>query len=460
MAKYDVAILGSGPGGYVGAIRAARRGAKVCLIEAKELGGTCLNVGCIPTKAMLHSSELFHSLRGAKTFGIETGGEPSVDFSVLMARTRKVVGTLVKGVGMLLKARGVDVVQGFGMLTGPKAISVKTADGLQEVRADNIIIATGSEPFELPFAPFDHERIISTDDATKADVLPKSILIVGGGVIGVEFATVYSELGVEVTVLEMMPRIVPPLDDDAAKEIFKSLKKRRVKIKTGAKITSLKADGNGVVAEIEGAEPARAEVALVAVGRRAVTGGVGLEAAGVETDGRIIKVDDHCRTNVAGIYAIGDAACAIQYAHVASRMGIVAADNATGNEARDALDVVPAGVYTHPEVGTVGVTEEQAAASGRNIKVARFPYQASGMAQAYGETAGLVKIIADADTGEILGTVIIGPHATDVIHEVALAMRAELTVEEIAETIHAHPTFSEAIGETTEVWLDLAVHIP
>jgi dihydrolipoamide dehydrogenase len=399
-------------------------------------------------------------MQTAKTFGLAPGGEPTVDFAALMGRTRKVVGGLVKGVGMLLKARKVDVVHGWGTLTGPKSIAVKTDDGEQTVEAENIIIATGSAPVELPFAPFDGKRIISTDDATKAEELPKSILVVGGGVIGVEFATVYSELGVEVIVLEMLPRLVPPLDEDAAKEIFKSLKKRRVRIKTGTKITALKADGDGVVAEIEGGDPVKADVALVAVGRRPVTKGFGLDAVGIEMDGRIIEVDEKCQTSVPGIYAIGDCAAALQYAHVASRMGIVAADNATGHDAHDRLDVVPAGVYTHPEVAGVGMTEQQAQDAGRAVKVSRFPYQASGMAQAYGETAGMVKIIADEETGEILGALIIGQHATDAIHEITLAMRNELTVEEIAETIHAHPTFSEAVGEAAEGWLGLAVHVP
>ena len=459
MAKYDVAVIGAGPGGYVAALRAAVLGARVCLVEKTYLGGTCLNVGCIPTKALLHTSEMFHAMRHADALGLATGGTPSVDFAKVMKRTREVVGQLTGGVGQLLKARKVDVLMGTGKLLGGGKLEVTGADGkTQALTAENIIVATGSEPARPAVFPFDGKLVVTTDEATTRDALPEEILIVGGGIIGCEFATVYAEFGRKVTVVEMLDSLCPGLDKDIAREVGRSLKARGVDVKVSTRITEMAAKGHAVTAKVEGGDDVKAGMALVAVGRAPVTAGLGLEAAGVETDGRLIKVDNRCRTNVPGIYAIGDCACAQQYAHVASRMGAVAAENACGHEAADSLSVVPTGIYTHPEIGMVGVSEEQARQGGAEVKVVKFPLTASGMARAYGETAGMVKLVADAATGEILGAVCAGPHATDVVHEIALAMRHELTVEEIAETIHAHPTFSEAVLEAAELWLGKPVH--
>lgn len=459
MATYDVAVIGAGPGGYVAALRAAILGAKVCLIENKYIGGTCLNVGCIPAKALLHTSEMFEHMHRAGEFGLSSGGTPSVDYTKVMKRTREVVEQLTGGVKQLLKARKVDTLMGKGKLLGDGKIEVAALDGkTQTVSARNIIIATGSTPARLKTFPFDGQRVVTTDEATVNDTLPQEILIVGGGIIGLEFATVYSELGRKVTVVEMLDSLCPGLDKDIAREVTKSMKKRGVEVRTSTRITEMKVSGDTVTATIEGGQTITAGMALIAVGRWPVTEGLGLEAVGVQMDGRLIKVDDHCRTNVPGIYAIGDCASKQQYAHVASRMGVVAAENACGHEAADTLKVVPSGVYTHPEVGLVGLSEEQAKAAGLEIKVVKFPLTASGMARAYGDMSGLVKLVAAAKTGEILGAVCIGQHATDVIHELAVAMKNELTIDEIAETIHAHPTFSEGVLEAAELWLGKPVH--
>jgi len=458
LASYDVAILGSGPGGYVAALRAAQRGAKTCVIEAGLLGGCCLNVGCIPTKAMLHASEVFRHLGRAAEFGFKAGAA-TVDGAAYMKRVGDVVVTLRKGVEGLLKMRKVDVIRGRGRLTGRNAIRVEVEGGAaEEVQAKAIILATGARPARPGVLPGDAGRVMTTDEATTAAELPESVLVVGGGVIGCEFATVYAELGIPTTVVEMLPRLAATIDEDAARAITKSLKAAGATILTGAKIAAMTASKKGVVAEIEGGQKIEAARALVATGRVPNTADLGLEAVGVKLDGKVIAVDDCCRTNVEGLYAIGDVAETRQYAHLASRMGIVAAENATGHEVRDRRDVLPVGIYTHPEVASVGLSEADAKATGRPMRVARFFYQGSGMARAYGETDGQVKLMAENETGEILGALVIGQHATDVVQEVALAMRNELTVEEVVRTIHPHPTFAEGVLEAAESWTGLPIH--
>jgi len=454
---YDVAVLGGGPGGYVAALRAAQRGARTCLIEMGKLGGVCLNVGCIPTKAMLHASDLYRRLGRVETFGL-SAGSPAVDGPAFMRRVVGVADGLRKGVAGLLKTRGVAVIRGRGRLAGRETLAVETDDGTEEVRARALILATGSAPARPGFAPWDSDRLWTTDEATTADRLPESVLIVGGGVIGCEFATVYAELGIPTTVVEMLDRLLPTLGEDASKAVRKSLKRRGAEILTGARITGMNATTNQVTADLEGGRTLEADRALVAVGRKPNLEDLGLEDAGVACAGPIIRVDDACRTSVDGIYAVGDCAASLQYAHLASRMGTVAADNATGHPARDSLRVVPQVVYTHPEIATVGQTEAEAREAGREIRVARFPLQASGLARAYDETEGEVKLLAEAEHGEILGASVIAARAADVIQELALAMKNELTVEEVAATIHPHPTFGEAVHEAAELWLGLSVH--
>jgi len=454
---YDVAVLGAGPGGYVAALRASMRGAKVCIIEEKYLGGTCLNVGCIPTKAMLRASGIFFQTLNAKEFGINVG-TPEVDEAAFMGRVSKVVKGLVGGVGFLLKKRGVEVINGRGKLSAKDTISIEIKGGTQEIKARSIIIATGSVPSRPGFLPWDSDRLMTTDQATTANSLPKSIVILGGGVIGCEFATFYSELGIETTVVEMLDSLVANLDSDICKAVEKSLKKRNVNIMAGTKLVSVNPQKDKVTAKLEDGSEVTAEKILVVIGRKPNIEGIGLEELGIKVENGIIRVDDQCKTNVENIYAIGDVAETMQYAHLASKMGIVAADNATGNNASDDRTVVPTGIYTHPEAASVGLSEIQAKKKCPNVKISRFPYTASGIAHAYGETEGMVKLMADPEPAEILGAVVIGHHATDIIQEIAIAMKNELTVEEIANTIHPHPTFCEAVGEAAEGWGGLPLH--
>jgi dihydrolipoamide dehydrogenase len=343
MPAYDVAVLGAGPGGYVAALRAAQRGARTCLVESDLVGGCCLNVGCIPTKAMLHASEVFRHMVRASEYGF-AAVEPKVDGAAYMGRVTHVVTTLRNGVEKLLAARKVDVIRGRGRLTARDTIAVQAEAGPQEVKANAIILATGSRPARPAFLPWDSGKVLTTDEATRATGLPASILIVGGGVIGCEFATMYSELGIPTTLVEMLDRLVANIDAEAARAITKSLQARGVNVLVGSKITGMKATDGGIAAEIEGGKTAEAACALIATGRVPNTQDIGLEALGVQLDGKVIQVDDRCRTSVEGLYAIGDVAETRQYAHLASRMGVVAADNAAGHPAPDPRTVIPIGI--------------------------------------------------------------------------------------------------------------------
>jgi dihydrolipoamide dehydrogenase len=455
--KCDVAILGGGPGGYAAALRAALRGASVCCIEKGLVGGTCLNLGCIPAKAMLHASGMAHELSEMASFGIHPG-ELSVDPAALMGRIAKVVGGLRKGVEGLLKARKVAVIRGRGRLAGPGCIEVDTDRGPIRVEAGSVILATGASPIRPDFPPWDCGRIWTTDEATTADDLPESVIIVGGGVIGCEFATIYGELGIPTTVVEMLDHLAGSPDPDVSRAVTRSLTQRGVKVLTGSRVASVKWTGREVAAELADGSSCAAAGMLVCVGRKPDVQGLGLEALGVAMSEGVVAVDDRCRTSVDGLYAVGDVAENRQYAHLAVRMGVVAADNAAGVEARDDRTVVPAGVHTHPQVATVGLSEQQARAETDSVRVAKFPLAASGLAQAHGQTEGMTKIVACQETGRILGAVVIAPNATDLIAELALAMRAGLTVEQVAGTIHPHPTFSETIHEAAESWLGLPLH--
>jgi len=458
MENYDVAVLGSGVGGYSAAIRAALRGAKTCCIEAATLGGTCLNRGCIPTKAMLYAGRLCDLAAEAAAFGIRLG-KAEIDGGTLMEYVARTVAELRKGLEHLLKFRKIEMIRGRGRLLSPDTLEVESGSGQRRiVKARSIILATGSRPARPDFFPWNSGRILTTDDATTAKELPESTLIVGGGVIGCEFATFYSALGIPTTVVETLDRLLPTFDEEASRAVRRSLLKRKVAVHTGSKIVAVRAGKEGIVAELENGRTIEAASVLVAIGRVPNTEDIGLENAGVRTQNGIIPVDERCRTSVEGIYAVGDVAETRQYAHLAARMGIVAADNATGHPTTDPRTVVPAAVFTRPEIAAVGLGEKEARERYGDVRTSKFPYSASGKARISRETDGMVKISAREKTGEIIGALVIGPNAAEVIQEIALAMRRNLTVADIAETIHAHPTFVEAVCEAAEVWQGFPVH--
>jgi dihydrolipoamide dehydrogenase len=455
MEKYDIAVLGGGPGGNNAAVRADQLGASVCIIEEKYMGGVCLNVGCIPTKAMLHASELFHAMSNrAGEFGLACDN-PRVDGPAFMKRVHEMVATIRKGMTTKYENGSIDIYHARGELTGPNTISAELCDGTGtvEICADNIVIATGAAPNKPKTFPFRDARVMTTDEAIEADDLPESILVVGGGVIGCEFATFYSELGIKTTIVEMLDRLVQPLDPDCSRAVARSLRQRGVAQHVGVKITKMEVDEQGVVATLADGTELRAAAALIAVGRKPCTVGLGLEAAGVKVEDGLIPVDKYCRTNVPHIFAVGDVAERLQYAHLAARMGHVAAMTICGRDASDTRDVVPVGLFTHPEIATVGLTEQQAREKHDDVKVARLQYRGTGTGWAYGEKEGEVKLIAHASSRKILGGIVIGYHAAETIQEVTCAMKNDLTVDQVFQAIHIHPTFVESVGFAAEEWL-------
>ncbi|MEE8210245.1 MAG: dihydrolipoyl dehydrogenase [bacterium] len=463
MARYDLAVIGAGPGGYVAAIRAAQLGAQTVLIDKEELGGTCLNWGCIPTKAMIASAEAYKTIKEAADYGIIVEGEARVDMARVIERKDKIVSTLVKGVHSLIKSRGITYLQGHARYASPTTIEVTTGEGGTEtIEAAASIIATGSRPASLPAFPLDGETIISSDDAVQLRHLPPHMFIIGAGVIGCEFAFLYNELGSRVTMVEMMDRALPFEDGETSQLIERELKKRKVTLHTGTTVEKVeRREGGGVLATLKGGETIEADLVLVSVGRRMNTDDLGLEAAGVDVDeeGRI-AVNERMQASVDTIYAIGDVVGGPLLAHKASAEGIVAAENALGRNRVMNYDVVPAGIFTIPEVGTVGLTEEGAVERGLGYLVGRFPLRASGKAMCAGETVGQVKVIVDAETDQILGVHIVGNHAADLIHEAAAAMQASMTATELGDLIHAHPTLAEAIMEAVHDVHDQAIHMP
>jgi len=458
MAKCDVVVIGSGPGGYVAALRAAQLGKRTCVVERDALGGVCLNRGCIPTKALAHAAEVCSLAREGEKIGV-LASDVKVDFAKMQAAKDAVVAKLTKGVAFLLKRAGVDVIEGTGRLAGRKKVAVKLNDGGEEVvEADKIIIATGSEPARPDWISFDSDRVITSDEALKLEKLPSGVFVLGGGYIGCEFASIFAQLGTQVTVVEMLDSLLPNMDADIGSEIAKALKRLKVKVHLGTRMESLKAGRGGVSAKLSDGRSVDAELALICVGRRLLSDGLGLEAAGVKVEDGAIVVDEHCETSVAGIYAIGDVTGKVLLAHVASAQGIVAAEHAAGQEARIDYRCVPAAVFTSPEAGTVGLTEAEASQAGHKVKAAKFPLQALGRAVAIGETAGFAKVVADEATRQVLGVHVVGPHASDVVAEGGMAIALEATVTELAWTIHAHPTLPEAVMEAARAWLGQGIH--
>lgn len=465
---YDVVVLGSGPGGYVAAIRASQLGFKTAVIEKESLGGICLNWGCIPTKALLKSAQVFEYIQHSKDYGIEASG--TADFSAVIKRSRGVADKMSKGVTFLMKKNKIDVIMGFGKLKAKGQIEVKSADGkTQIVEAKHIILATGGRSRELPSLKIDGKKIIGYREAMVLPEQPKSMIVVGSGAIGVEFGYFYATLGTKVTIVEFMDRIVPVEDEEISKELAKNFKKNGIEIMTSSEVTSVDTGGNGVKAKVktkDGEITLEADVVLSAVGVAANIEGIGLEELGVKTEKGKIAVDKYYKTNVPGVYAIGDCVPGQALAHVASKEGIICVEGIGYSEKKynhqpEPLDYgnVPGCTYCTPEIASVGLTEQQAKDAGYEIKVGKFPLSAAGKASAAGHNEGFIKVIFDAKYGEWLGTHMIGYNVTEMIAETVVARKLETTYHEVLDSIHPHPTMSENIKEAIEVAYGEAIHI-
>ncbi len=460
-----VVVLGGGPGGYVCAIRAAQLGAEVTIIEKKHIGGTCLNVGCIPTKVLLHTSEIYNTIKEeSEELGIKVG-EAYIDWATLQNRKESIVNQLVGGVETLLKSNNIKKIDGYGKFLNNKEIEVTLSDGKkQTIEFDKAVIATGSEPTIIPLQGVELDGVITSDEALSLEEIPESICIIGGGVIGSEFASVYSSLGTKVTIVEMLPEILPTMDDDIVSILKNQLMKSGVDIYTKTKVSGIHQKGDKLVVNTssQGREQSfEVEKVLLAVGRRPATKNLGLEDIGVKIDRGAIIVDRRTmETNVKNIYAIGDCNGGTLLAHVASAEGVVAAENIMGKVSKIKFNTTPYAVYTKPELAAVGMTEEEARKQGYEVRVGKFPLYANGKSLIMGEPNGVVKFVVDAKTDEILGIHMAGPRATDLIAEGALAIRLEATVEEIVTTIHAHPTVGESFHEAAHAVHNLAIHLP
>ncbi|MED3626313.1 dihydrolipoyl dehydrogenase [Bacillus subtilis] len=470
--EYDVVILGGGTGGYVAAIRAAQLGLKTAVVEKEKLGGTCLHKGCIPSKALLRSAEVYRTAREADQFGVETAGV-SLNFEKVQQRKQAVVDKLAAGVNHLMKKGKIDVYTGYGRILGPSifsplpgTISVERGNGEENdmLIPKQVIIATGSRPRMLPGLEADGKSVLTSDEALQMEELPQSIIIVGGGVIGIEWASMLHDFGVKVTVIEYADRILPTEDLEISKEMESLLKKKGIQFITGAKVlpdTMKKtSDDISIQAEKDGETVTySAEKMLVSIGRQANIEGIGLENTDIVTENGMISVNESCQTKESHIYAIGDVIGGLQLAHVASHEGIIAVEHFAGLNPHP-LDptLVPKCIYSSPEAASVGLTEDEAKAKGHNVKIGKFPFMAIGKALVYGESDGFVKIVADRDTDDILGVHMIGPHVTDLISEAGLAKVLDATPWEVGQTIHPHPTLSEAIGEAALAADGKAIH--
>ena len=465
---YDVVVIGSGPGGYVAAIRASQLGFKTAIIEKESLGGICLNWGCIPTKALLKSAQVLEDIKHSKDFGIEASGTPN--FEAVIKRSRGVADKMSKGVQFLMKKNKIDVVMGVAKLKTKGQVEVSAADGSKKtVEGKHIIIATGGRSRELPSMRIDAKKIIGYREAMVLPQLPKSMIVVGSGAIGVEFGYFYNSMGTKVTIVEFMPRVVPVEDEEVSKELDKNFKKSGITIMVNAEVTSVDTSGNGVKAKVKTADgevTLEADVLLSAVGVAANVEGIGLEEVGIKTDKGKIMVDKFYQTNIPGIYAIGDCAPGPALAHVASKEGIICVENIGYNEKKynhqpEPMDYgnVPGCTYCYPEIASVGYTEKQAKDAGLEIKVGKFPLSASGKASAAGHGEGFIKVIFDAKYGEWLGTHMIGYNVTEIIAQTVTARKLETTFHEVLNSIHPHPTISESVKDAIEVAYGEAIHL-
>ncbi|HUJ17268.1 MAG TPA: dihydrolipoyl dehydrogenase [Nitrospirota bacterium] len=456
-------ILGAGPGGYVAAVRAAQLGARVTVIEDTEVGGTCLNRGCIPTKTIIASAAIFDHVRHAADFGIEVAGPVVFSPGRVRERKDKVVATQVRGVRGLLKGWGVEVIEGRASLLNPRSVRALRKDGTTtDLPTDRVIIATGSRPARIPGFPFDGKTVITSDEAVQLNHVPKSLLIVGAGVIGCEFAFIYRTFGAEVTVVEMMPRALTTEDKEISALIEREMKKAKIRLITGVNVQQVTQGGNGMLeTRLSDGQELKPEQVLVSIGRSLNSEGIGLEETGVGIGKRgEILVNEKMETNIPGIYAIGDVTGRFMLAHVASHQGLVAADNALGGNSTMDYSVVPAGIFTMPEIGSVGIREQEAVAQGIEHRVGRFQFRALGKSHAIGEIAGMVKVLSRADTDRVIGVHICGAHATDLVHEGALAIKMGATAKDLGSMIHAHPTLAEAVMEAAEDIHGTSIHAP
>ncbi|PFO03811.1 dihydrolipoyl dehydrogenase [Bacillus sp. AFS076308] len=469
--EYDLVILGGGTGGYVAAIRASQLGLKTAIVEKGKLGGTCLHKGCIPSKALLRSAEVFATTKRGEDFGVITS-DVSLDFGKVQARKNKIIDQLHKGVQHLMKQGKIDVYEGIGRILGPSifspmpgTISVEMNNGTENemLIPKNVIVATGSRPRTLPGLEIDGQLVISSDEALQLEVLPKSIIIVGGGVIGIEWASMLSDFGINVTVIEFADRIIPTEDKDISKEMQRVMKKRGINLVTSAKVlpeTIVKDQEVSISAEVKGVlKQFKAEKLLVSVGRQANLEGIGLENTDIQAENGFIVTNEFYQTKESHIYAIGDVIGGLQLAHVASHEGIIAVEHIAGEKPLPMnYNLVSRCIYSNPEVSSVGITEEQAKEKGHKLKIGKFSFRAIGKALVFGDSDGFVKIVADSETDDILGVHMIGPHVTDMITEAGLAMVLDATPWEIAHTIHPHPTLTEAIGEAALAVDGKAIH--
>lgn len=462
--KFDIIVLGSGPGGYVTAIRASQLGFKVAVVEKENLGGICLNWGCIPTKALLKSAQVFDYLKHASDYGLTIDGTVDKDFNAVIDRSRGVASDMSKGVQFLMKKNKIEVIDGFGKIKPGKKVDVTDKDGkVTEISADHIIIATGARSRELPNLPQDGKKVIGYRQALTLTEQPKKMIVVGSGAIGVEFAHFYNSMGTDVTIVEFMPNIVPVEDEDISKQFERSLKKSGIKIMTNSSVESVDTSGTGVKATVKtakGEEILEADILLSAVGIKSNIENIGLEEVGIATDRDKILVNDFYQTNMPGYYAIGDVVPGQALAHVASAEGILCVEKIAGLHV-EALDYgnIPGCTYATPEIASVGMTEKKAKEAGYDIKVGKFPFSASGKAKAAGTPDGFVKVIFDAKYGEWLGCHMIGAGVTDMIAEAVVARKLETTGYEVLKAVHPHPTMSEAVMEAVAAAYDEVIHL-
>lgn len=446
--NYQVGILGGGPGGYVCALRAAQLGLSVVIIEGERLGGTCLNRGCIPTKALVKSADLWREMGRAEEFGLFVG-EKRVDYAAVIARKDQVVKGLVGGVEKLMKAANVRVIKGWGEFKEAGQISVTMENGVEHIQVENVVLATGSTPARIPIPGAGFPGVVTSDELLEELELPKRLVVIGGGVIGLEFASIYEAFGVQVSVVEMLPTLLPTLDEEIPKRLTPLLKRSGMEISTKTAVKEIRQTGESLIVQVEDAKGVReipADRVLLSTGRRPNLQGVDIDKLGLETEKGAIKVNVQMQTNLPHVYAIGDVVGGIMLAHVASAEGIVAAEHIAGCSVAMSYKAIPSAIFTYPEIATVGYAEQELKALGKVYRISKFPFSANGKALALGESIGLVKILADQE-GVIVGASIMGPQASSLISELVIAVEKGLKAEEVARTIHAHPTLPETIME-------------